>query len=231
MRNGVPQASGSSNAADVVATSNGFTTVDAVLDAAKTRFQSAVDWGERYDLSCSEGGSRCGVHQHLSRGELTGRYDSRIAHRGSATRQRCDSLDKRREDRAQQQYREAKSKLEAVLSASDESRVPSVVEAKQLHAKLEEALASEPIAGRGRRNRVLRPRRRPARQSSKVIANDPAGRSINELQTLTEDLGGAQRHLRWTIKAHYSTHEYRGVRIVERCNWALPDRPKGVAPR
>jgi len=35
---------------DVVATSNGFTTVDAVLDAAKTRFQSAVDWGERYDL-------------------------------------------------------------------------------------------------------------------------------------------------------------------------------------
>jgi len=34
------------------------------------------------------------------------------------------------EDRAQQQYREAKSKLEAVLSASDEKPSSSVVEAK-----------------------------------------------------------------------------------------------------
>jgi len=61
---------------DVVATSNRFTTVDAVLDAAKTRFQSAVDWGERYDPDTARAEAGVGVHQHLSR-ELTGRYDSR----------------------------------------------------------------------------------------------------------------------------------------------------------
>jgi len=61
---------------DVVATSNGFTTVDAVLDAAKTRFQSAVDWGERYDPIQRGRKPVWSSPTPVSR-ELTGRYDSR----------------------------------------------------------------------------------------------------------------------------------------------------------
>jgi len=162
---------------DVVATSNGFTTVDAVLDAAKTRFQSAVDWGERYDLDTAR--AEAGVeftNTCLERADRQVRFEESLTEAQRLVSDARTASINGEEDRAQQQYREAKSKLEAVLSASDEKPSSSVVEAKQLHAKLEEALCvGEPIAVRGRRNRVLRPRQRPLSSLRKVIANDPRG--------------------------------------------------------
>jgi len=142
MRNGVPQASGSSNADDVVATSNGFTTVDAVLDAAKTRFQSAVDWGERYDPIQRGRKPVWSSPTPVSRADRQVRFEESLTEAQRLVSDARTAPINGEEDRAQQQYREAKSKLEAVLSASDEKPSSSVVEAKQLHAKLEEALAS-----------------------------------------------------------------------------------------
>jgi len=161
---------------DVVATSNGFTTVDAVLDAAKTRFQSAVDWGERYDLDTAR--AEAGVeftNTCLERADRQVRFEESLTEAQRLVSDARTASINGEEDRAQQQYREAKSKLEAVLSASDEKPSSSVVEAKQLHAKLEEALASGADSSERGRNRVLRPRQRPLSSLRKVIANDPRG--------------------------------------------------------
>jgi len=147
-----------------------------VLDAAKTRFQSAVDWGERYDLDTAR--AEAGVeftNTCLERADRQVRFEESLTEAQRLVSDARTASINGEEDRAQQQYREAKSKLEAVLSASDEKPSSSVVEAKQLHAKLEEALASGADSSEGRRNRVLRPRQRPLSSLRKVIANDPRG--------------------------------------------------------
>jgi len=148
---------------DVVATSNGFTTVDAVLDAAKTRFQSAVDWGERYDLDTAR--AEAGVeftNTCLERADRQVRFEESLTEAQRLVSDARTASINGEEDRAQQQYREAKSKLEAVLSASDEKPSSSVVESQTAPCETwRRLLRREPIAVRGRRNRVLRPRQRP----------------------------------------------------------------------
>jgi len=70
-------------------------------------------------------------------------------------------------------------------------------------------------------------------QSSKSDSQRPTRDDlINELQTLTEDLGGAPKAPEMDDQGSYSTHEY----YREFGSWndalgAAGDRPKGVAPR
>jgi len=134
------------------------------------------------------------------------------------------------EDRAQQQYREAKSKLEAVLSASDEKPSSSVVEAKQLHAKLEEALASGADSSEREKKSSTETETAATEQSSKSDSQRPTRDDlINELQTLTEgprwrskkapEMDGRSRLV-------LDSRVLSGVRIVERCTGRCRDRPK-----
>jgi len=173
---------------DVVATSNGFTTVDAVLDAAKTRFQSAVDWGERYDLDTAR--AEAGVeftNTCLERADRQVRFEESLTEAQRLVSDARTASINGEEDRAQQQYREAKSKLEAVLSASDEKPSSSVVEAKQLHAKLEEALASGADSSEREKKSSTETETAATEQSSKSDSQRPTRDDlINELQTLTE---------------------------------------------
>lgn len=195
---------------DVVATSNGFTTVDAVLDAAKTRFQSAVDWGERYDLDTAR--AEAGVeftNTCLERADRQVRFEESLTEAQRLVSDARTASINGEEDRAQQQYREAKSKLEAVLSASDEKPSSSVVEAKQLHAKLEEALASGADSSEREKKSSTETETAATEQSSKSDSQRPTRDDlINELQTLTEDLGGAPKAPEMDDQGSYSTHEY-----------------------
>jgi len=214
---------------DVVATSNGFTTVDAVLDAAKTRFQSAVDWGERYDLDTAR--AEAGVeftNTCLERADRQVRFEESLTEAQRLVSDARTASINGEEDRAQQQYREAKSKLEAVLSASDEKPSSSVVEAKQLHAKLEEALASGADSSEREKKSSTETETAATEQSSKSDSQRPTRDDlINELQTLTEDLGGAQRHLRWTIKARTRLTSIIGSSDRGTMHWALPGSTEG----
>jgi len=181
-----------------------------VLDAAKTRFQSAVDWGERYDLDTAR--AEAGVeftNTCLERADRQVRFEESLTEAQRLVSDARTASINGEEDRAQQQYREAKSKLEAVLSASDEKPSSSVVEAKQLHAKLEEALASGADSSEREKKSSTETETAATEQSSKSDSQRPTRDDlINELQTLTEDLGGAPKAPEMDDQGSYSTHEY-----------------------
>ena len=195
---------------DVVATSNGFTTVEGVLDAAKRQFQSAVEWGERYDLDTAR--AEAGVeftNTCLERADRQVEFEESLTEAQRLVSDARTASINGEEDRAQQQYREAKSKLEAVLSASDEKSSSSVVEAKQLHAKLEEALAAERDSSGTEEKSSPETETATAEQSTGSDNHQPTQDDlIDELQTLTEDLGGAPKAPEMDDQGSYSTHEY-----------------------
>jgi hypothetical protein len=195
---------------DVVASSSGFTAVEAVLDAAKSWFESAVEWGERYDLDTAR--AEAGVeftNTCLERVDRQVRFEESLTEAQRLVSDARTASINGDEDRAKEQYREAKSKLEAVLSASDHKSSSSVVEAKQLHTKLEEALSSG-VDSSSTENKSSTETETATTEQSTGSDNQRPTRDdlINELQTLTEELGGAPRAPEMDDQGSYSTHEY-----------------------
>jgi len=188
MRNGVPQASGSSNAA----TSSRPVTGSLQLTPCWTqprRGSNPLWTGASGTISIQRGRKPVWSSPTPVSRELTGRVrfeESLTEAQRLVSDARTASINGE-EDRAQQQYREAKSKLEAVLSASDEKPSSSVVEAKQLHAKLEEALASGADSSEREKKSSTETETAATEQSSKSDSQRPTRDDlINELQTLTE---------------------------------------------
>jgi len=84
-----------------------------------------------------------------------------------------------------------------------------VVEAKQLHAKLEEALAAERDSSGTEEKSSPETETATAEQSTGSDNHQPTQDDlIDELQTLTEDLGGAPKAPEMDDQGSYSTHEY-----------------------
>jgi len=121
MRNGVPQASGSSNAA----TSSRPVTGSLQLTPCWTQPRRGSNplWTGASGTISIQRGAEAGVeftNTCLERADRQVRFEESLTEAQRLVSDARTASINGEEDRAQQQYREAKSKLEAVLSASDE---------------------------------------------------------------------------------------------------------------
>ena len=195
---------------DVVATNNGFTEAEAVLDTAKSRFESALGWGERYDLDTAR--AEAGVEftdTCLERADRQVRFEELLTEAQRLVSDARTASVNGDEDRAKQQYRKAKSRLEAVLSTSGETPSSSVMEAEQLLAKLGGALSPEADSSSIGKESSTESERTTSEQSSRSDGQQPTRDDlINELQSLIEELGSAPKAPEMDDQGAYSTHEY-----------------------
>ncbi|QLG60345.1 homing endonuclease associated repeat-containing protein [Halorarum salinum] len=180
------------------------------MDAAKSRFESAAELGEKYDLDTAR--AEAGVeftNTCLERADRQVRFEELLTEAQRLVSDARTASINGEEGRASQQYCEAKSKLEGVLAASDEKPSSSVVESKQLYTRLEEALSSGADSSGTEKKSSTETETATTEQSSRSNGQRPTRDDlINELQTLTEELGGAPKAPEMDDQGSYSTHEY-----------------------
>lgn len=128
---------------DVVASRAGLSAVVPVLDAAKSQFKSASEWGDANDIdtSAAENGLKF-AETCLERVTAHTQFEERLREIKRLVSDGRTASINGDESHAEQQYREAKTKLESILSTpGDLTRYP-VSEARELHTKLEETLST-----------------------------------------------------------------------------------------
>lgn len=129
------------NCCDTVACSNEFSKVTSVLDAAKSRFESAAKQGDTYNLDTSR--AEAGLEfteMCLEKADHQVRLEEKTTKAEQLISDARIASINGNEDQAKEQYREAKTILESVLSASEDRTSPAAMAAKQLNARLEERL-------------------------------------------------------------------------------------------
>ena len=193
-----------------VAAQGGIPAVESVLEDAKSQFESAVDWGDEHDLDVSRGKAGLEFAETcLDRTTTEARsLDELTAARRLVDEGRTASINGD-ESRARRQYREAKDKLESVLSAAEGRTGPSVTEAENLHATLEETLPSDSA-----NEEESEPSREVVGTDDSEAVSEEDDTSpdrddlIEGLQSLTETLGGVPKAPEMDEHGPYSTHAY-----------------------